>query len=366
MASQTAAWTASARADDRPMMPFSAPMQTSGDVDLVTGEVQQALGASWAAVLEHDGDANAVIGRAGPVPDSAWIVQACGPAADLTGPAWIDAQGSDGAVLLLPVRDPETGDRRLLAAGFSAEAVERGRAVAPILVRFLASAVALVLRLSRRLKTEQRLRLGMHDALDHSHLAVLVFDKDGRVQFQNRAARSLLAQRQGIRISGSTVAPTALSDAIRFQVTLEHMLERSRAGISAAGPAAQVMLLDRGPDKRPLVATLTQTDHRASEPGDAAAILYLVKPEQDLSPLLFSLCHLHKLSPAETRLVHELVGGRTLAEAAKTMHVSEHTARAYLKQAFVKTGTNRQAELIRLMLMSLLPLPENIVTAANG
>jgi DNA-binding CsgD family transcriptional regulator len=34
------------------------------------------------------------------------------------------------------------------------------------------------------------------------------------------------------------------------------------------------------------------------------------------------------------------------------MHVTEQTARSYLKQIFVKTETNRQAELVRLMLTS--------------
>lgn len=337
----------------------------STDIDGVIEGVRTALGASWGVLIEGDSPATAtLIGRSASAPDldairaSGWLNR------EQLGYAWIDPPRGDGAVLLLPVSDPEHGERRLLAAGFDGDTLERGRISVPMLAPILRTTLGSLARVFRRLEAERRLRTGMREALDHSHLGVLVFDRDGHLQFHNRAARAMLAERQGIRVSGNTVAPTALADAIRFQVTLEHMVERSRAAGGERGPAAQVMLLDRGSGKRPLVATLTQADQRASEPGDAAAILYLVKPEQDLTPLLASLCQLHKLSPAETRLVHELVGGHTLAEAAKTMHVSEHTARAYLKQAFQKTGTNRQTDLVRLMLMSLLPLPENIAAGA--
>ena len=47
-----------------------------------------------------------------------------------------------------------------------------------------------------------------------------------------------------------------------------------------------------------------------------------------------------------------LANGNSLVDSAKAMHVTEQTARSYLKQIFVKTETNRQAELVRLMLTS--------------
>ncbi|MET0293195.1 MAG: hypothetical protein ABW136_12610, partial [Steroidobacteraceae bacterium] len=46
------------------------------------------------------------------------------------------------------------------------------------------------------------------------------------------------------------------------------------------------------------------------------------------------------------------VGGSTLAEAAEELRITPATARGYLKQVFAKTATNRQPDLIRLMLAS--------------
>jgi DNA-binding CsgD family transcriptional regulator len=37
------------------------------------------------------------------------------------------------------------------------------------------------------------------------------------------------------------------------------------------------------------------------------------------------------------------------------MRIKQQTARAYLRQIFQKTGTNRQADLVRMMMSNLLP-----------
>lgn len=61
---------------------------------------------------------------------------------------------------------------------------------------------------------------------------------------------------------------------------------------------------------------------------------------------------IYQLTAVEARLASELVGGASPAEAATAIGVQLHTARGYLKQIFVKTQTNRQVDLIGLMLTS--------------
>ena len=53
----------------------------------------------------------------------------------------------------------------------------------------------------------------------------------------------------------------------------------------------------------------------------------------------------------EAALALTLAQGRTLAEAAGTLGISIHTARTHLKRVFRKTGTKRQTELLRLVLL---------------
>ncbi|MBX9459423.1 MAG: helix-turn-helix transcriptional regulator [Rhizobium sp.] len=59
--------------------------------------------------------------------------------------------------------------------------------------------------------------------------------------------------------------------------------------------------------------------------------------------------HYH-LSAAEIRMCAELAGGSTIKDAADRLGIAWETARHRLKQIFQKTGTNRQSELVALLL----------------
>ncbi len=61
-------------------------------------------------------------------------------------------------------------------------------------------------------------------------------------------------------------------------------------------------------------------------------------------------------TPAETALVLVLLQGLDLGQAARRLSMSLNTARYHLKHVFQKTDTNRQAELIRLVLSSPVAL----------
>jgi DNA-binding CsgD family transcriptional regulator len=52
------------------------------------------------------------------------------------------------------------------------------------------------------------------------------------------------------------------------------------------------------------------------------------------------------LTRSEARVVVHLVQGSSLKSSAQTLGVTYETVRSYLKSAFLKTGTHRQAELV--------------------
>jgi DNA-binding CsgD family transcriptional regulator len=56
------------------------------------------------------------------------------------------------------------------------------------------------------------------------------------------------------------------------------------------------------------------------------------------------------LTPTEALVATLLTDGETVAEIAHGLEVSVFTVRAHLRSIFVKTGVNRQAALIRLLL----------------
>jgi DNA-binding CsgD family transcriptional regulator len=81
-------------------------------------------------------------------------------------------------------------------------------------------------------------------------------------------------------------------------------------------------------------------------PASIAAIFIGASPdEQDGAETMAAA---FGLTPAETRVLASLLGGRTVAETAAALGVAITTARTHLDNIFAKTGVSRQAELVRL------------------
>jgi DNA-binding CsgD family transcriptional regulator len=68
------------------------------------------------------------------------------------------------------------------------------------------------------------------------------------------------------------------------------------------------------------------------------------------------LATLFGLSSTQARLAMLLSHGRTLAEAAGEIGITEQTARTYSKEIYLRTGTTRQGELIQRILTSVAML----------
>ncbi len=59
------------------------------------------------------------------------------------------------------------------------------------------------------------------------------------------------------------------------------------------------------------------------------------------------------LTQSEAEIAHALVLGGTLDEVAVTRGISRNTAKSHLHSIFAKTSTNRQSELVSLLLRSV-------------
>lgn len=196
----------------------------------------------------------------------------------------------------------------------------------------------------RRSRSQVR---ALTSAVNQTGIGIVLVNERGEPGFLNAAAQALLAEGDGLRLSNTLLGGNTLADTLRLQVAVEHVLG-GNGGESAAAP---VVALGRTA-RRPLMAAVVPIDRDADAGADGAAVIYIFDPEQDLCTLLDPACRLYGLSPVESRLTCLLADGLTLADAAKRMRVRELTARSYLKQIFLKTDTNRQAELVWLMLKS--------------
>src|SRR5262249_23985147 len=112
------------------------------------------------------------------------------------------------------------------------------------------------------------------------------------------------------------------------------------------------LTITRPSERRPL--NLLVAPLRASLAPEATAraqvVVFVTDPEEIPFAPVERLQHYLGLTQAEAALVLWLVQGRRVEDAADELGISVNTARTQLKRALTKTGTGRQAELVRLAL----------------
>lgn len=111
------------------------------------------------------------------------------------------------------------------------------------------------------------------------------------------------------------------------------------------------MLITRRPPRRPL--QLMVTPFHSSEvltEDRPAALVFLTDPDAQPASRATLLQAFYGLTPTECRLAEQLAQGWELAQIAGKLHVAVGTVRTHLKNIYRKTGTGRQADLVRLVL----------------
>ena len=204
-------------------------------------------------------------------------------------------------------------------------------------------------------RATHRVRAALHcldRAVEFSGLATVLLGSNCEIVHANSAAEKILTQKDGLRRNRDTLACAAFPDTLRLQAAISHL--QAEPG-DAQGPDP-VLAIERA-GRRPLTLALTVAHpDGGSDTAEGCTIAYIIDPEQDLTSAIEPACSLYGLSHSETRLTCALAAGYPVGMAAKRAGVREQTARSYLKQIFVKTATNRQAELIQLMLTSAVRL----------
>lgn len=191
---------------------------------------------------------------------------------------------------------------------------------------------------------------GLEAALDTAGSGTLLLDRAGHLLFANRSGKEFLQAGRGLAADRGRLIASSLTETLRLHAAIEHLC--SPGGSDAA--TTPVLTLHRR-NMRPLMITLAaDTEH--GENGETVIIARLFDPEHDPSELIDPACRFYGLSPSETRLTRCIARGHCLSAAAAEMGIREQTARSYLKQIFLKTETNRQAELAALMLRSAVRL----------
>jgi DNA-binding CsgD family transcriptional regulator len=123
--------------------------------------------------------------------------------------------------------------------------------------------------------------------------------------------------------------------------------------------AGGVMAVGRPNGRRPLRIVVGPMAARrlALGPEPAAAVLFVTDPDRTPVPAVDDIRTLFGLTTGEARLARALVDGLDLEQAAARLGLRVGTVRTRLQSIFEKTGSHRQADLVRRILTASAAYP---------
>lgn len=196
----------------------------------------------------------------------------------------------------------------------------------------------------RRMETRAYVR-----AMDQLAFGVVILNDRGDVVHVNQTSSRLIEKGEPLKVENGRLlaAPPATN-------ALQDAIAAALAGVGPGGAHTSWLKLpraDAGPPLNMLLNPIIEIEGGEARPIGVALYVAL----DDRAPVVaFDACAtLFGLSPAESALLSELVGGASILSASIVLGISEHTARTQLRSIFAKTGTHRQADLVRLILTSL-------------
>ena len=190
---------------------------------------------------------------------------------------------------------------------------------------------------------------GAQVALNLFATGVLLLDKVGQVIALNHYVEELIGANDGLDVVAGRLQAAHSDEAIELRRLVHEAVTTGEGG---------AMLLSRPSDKRPITVVVASFRNTPTNYGrhSATAAMFVADPEFEVRGIAEALRSLYSLTHAEARLAEVLVNGHSLDQIADLLGITKETVRWQIKHVFAKTGTNRQADLIRLLLTTLAHL----------
>ena len=217
------------------------------------------------------------------------------------------------------------------------------------LLRRLLPAVQRSLRAGRALRKAEFFHQVAFDALDAVPLGVAFVDAAGEITAANRIARQII-ESENVRAYQETIRR---SEAAARTPRLRRAVADAMSDLQdAGGEVLSAFAVPRRSGLRPLTCLLAPVGASADgmdAAGRPQAMLFIGDPDKSVDIDQRRLRQLYGLSRAEARVVALLAQGYKLDATAENLGLVYETVRKHLKQVFDKTGCDRQAELVRLL-----------------
>jgi DNA-binding CsgD family transcriptional regulator/PAS domain-containing protein len=211
---------------------------------------------------------------------------------------------------------------------------------------------ALVPHLQQALRTQEHLSdlehaaRDMAGAIDGMRHAVVVVGPGATVVHLNAAAEAMQARHEGPHVHhGRLRLRTPATDD-----QLQRCIADALGASDGSSRLSSSITCQRISSPHALVVHVLPFTSQVRDDGDARALVVIVDPDRHPVPSTELLRKAFGLTKAEADLALLVVRGDGLKPISDEMSLSMATVKTHLQHVFCKTGTHRQAELVRLLM----------------
>jgi DNA-binding CsgD family transcriptional regulator len=196
------------------------------------------------------------------------------------------------------------------------------------------------------LKTAQAASLA--DTLDGLSAAMFLVQANGRIVHTNAAGHAMLAGSGFLRAAGDRLT---VHDA-KMHRALMDVLAAADSGdgaVGARGVALPLATRDSGAYLAHVLPLTSGARKKAGNVYGAVAAVFVRKAELELPSTPEIIARHYRLTPSELRVLLAVIEVGGVPEVAEALGIADTTVKTHLGSVYGKTGTSRQADLVKLV-----------------
>jgi DNA-binding CsgD family transcriptional regulator len=195
----------------------------------------------------------------------------------------------------------------------------------------------------------RRLLMAGFEALEVVNVGLFLVNESSQPLLANRTAEQIIAFHDGLELDGNGSLCTGKNRSPLFPA---HSIREPQVPPQTRD---LVFAVERPSGKRPLTVLIRPVRNNSSNAGKSTpiAFVFILDPEFSSHAAETGLRQLYGLTAAETRLACFLMEGNNVNDCCRHLGVRRTTVRMHLRNLFVKTGVQRQSELVSLLFKSI-------------
>lgn len=185
--------------------------------------------------------------------------------------------------------------------------------------------------------------------LDLLTISIVIADGEARILYANARGSQLLAQGKSLRNGMGRISAANPKSALELRIAISECAAGTVPRSCRYGVAVPV-----GCEGSDAIAWVLPLPRHGGGAAPRRAAIFVRDRAEAFAGDLFA--RRFGVTPAELRILEMLIKGANGEEMSYTLNISENTVKTHLKSLFAKTGSSRQADLLRLASTTLAPV----------